>query len=68
MSHDAAEHGIQMSGGQPWMPDDDDEKEIEDHAAELVANEPKVVHNHYTRDIKPYGVCPKCDEVRDAAR
>lgn len=66
MSHDAAESGIQMSGGTPWMPDDDDEKEIESKATSMVAGEPVVSHNHLTPSPKPYGVCPKCDEERDA--
>lgn len=25
----------------------------------------KVPHNHFTRDIKPKGVCPACDKYHD---
>lgn len=25
-------------------------------------------HNHVTRDVKPPGVCPRCDELRSGAR
>ena len=63
MSHDAAEHGIQMSSGGPYIPDDDDDQKIEKLSDELA--EPDPVHNHVTREVKPYGQCPACDVYHD---
>ena len=64
MSHDAAEHGIQMSSGGPYVPDDDDDQKIEKLSDALA--EPEATHNHEdVLELLPYGVCPACDDYHD---